>query len=300
MSPSTLRADVLLLLTALIWGSAFVAQRIGMESMGPMLFNGLRFALGALVIIPFAIGQRRRAPPERLDRRRLFWGGALAGAILFVGAALQQVGLVYTTAGKAGFISGLYVVIVPLLSLMVSQRPGRGTWIGVGLATTGLYLLSVTRDLSMEWGDLVVLFSAVFWALHVLVLGWLVTRSDAIHLALLQFLICAGLSLLAAWVSEPISLDSTMAGLIPLLYGGVLSVGVGYTLQVVAQRDAVASHAAIILSLEAVFAALAGWLVLNEQLSVRELIGCTLMLCGMLFSQIGPIRGRLAARRTLH
>jgi drug/metabolite transporter (DMT)-like permease len=298
MSPSTLRADLLLLLTALIWGSAFVAQRIGMESMGPMLFNGLRFALGALVIVPFVIRQRRRASPDRLNRRRLLWGGALAGAILFMGAALQQIGLVYTTAGKAGFISGLYVVIVPLLGLMVTQRPGRGTWIGAGLATAGLYLLSVTRELTMDWGDLVVLCSAVFWALHVLVLGWLVTRSDAIHLALLQFLTCAGLSLLAAWLSEPISMNSAMDGLMPLLYGGVLSVGVGYTLQVVAQRDALASHAAIILSLEAVFAALAGWLVLNEQLGGRELIGCTLMLCGMLFSQIGPIRGRLAARKT--
>jgi drug/metabolite transporter (DMT)-like permease len=297
VNPSSLRADLLLLLTAVIWGSAFVAQRVGMESMGPMLFTGLRFALGALVIVPLVLAQRRKVPTDRLDGKRLAWGGALAGLVLFGGSALQQIGLVHTTAGKAGFITGLYVVIVPLLGLLVAHRPGPGTWLGAVLAMAGLYLLSVTRDLTMAWGDLVVLAGAFFWATHVLLLAWLVSRSDAVSLALIQFVVCAGLSLVAAWLTEPISVDSVLDGLIPILYGGVLSVGVGYTLQAVAQREAVPAHAAIILSLEAVFAALAGWMILDERLGARELAGCGLMLGGMLVSQIAPLRGRLQISR---
>jgi len=285
----------LLLLTAVIWGSAFVAQRVGMESMGPMLFTGLRFALGALVIVPFVLAQRRKAPSDRLDGKRLAWGGTLAGLALFGGSALQQIGLVYTTAGKAGFITGLYVVIVPLLGLLVAHRPGPGTWLGAAMAAVGLYLLSVTQDLTMAWGDLVVLAGAFFWAVHVLLLAWLVSRSDAVSLALIQFVVCAGLSLVAAWLTEPIEAGMVLNGVIPILYGGLLSVGVGYTLQAIAQRNAVPAHAAIILSLEAVFAALAGWIILDERLGVRELAGCGLMLSGMLVSQIAPLRGRLRA-----
>jgi drug/metabolite transporter (DMT)-like permease len=209
-------------------------------------------------------------------------GGALAGLVLFVAATLQQVGLVYTTAGKAGFITGLYVIIVPLLGLLWGHRPGWGGWLGACLATIGLYLLSVTGTFTFAPGDLWELFGALFWAIHVLLLSWLSPRMDGIRLACAQYVVCSLLSLIVAGFTEAITRDGLHGALIPILYGGILSVGVAYTLQVVAQRDALPTHAAIILSLEAVFAALAGWLILNEMLSLRGLIGCILMFSGML------------------
>ncbi|MBA7671299.1 hypothetical protein ES703_79455 [subsurface metagenome] len=281
------RADFLLMVAAIIWGSAFVAQRVGMSHVGPLTFNGIRFALGAMVLLPLI---RRRDPePEvagRPAQHGMVWltvgGGALAGLVLFIAATLQQVGLVYTTAGKAGFITGLYVIIVPLLGLLWGYRPGWGGWLGAGLATVGLYLLSVTGTFTFAPGDLWELFGALFWAIHVLLLSWLSPRMDGIRLACAQYVICALLSLIVAGFTEAITRDGLHGALIPILYGGILSVGVAYTLQVVAQRDAPPTHAAIILSLEAVFAALAGWLILDEMLSLRGLIGCVLMFSGML------------------
>ncbi len=292
MKNSTIKADVLLLLSASIWGSAFVAQRIGMDYMGPMLFNGVRFALGALVILPFALRGWGATPTRDRNPWHMLRGGALAGVILFSGAGLQQIGLIWTTAGKAGFISGLYVIMVPLLGLVVGHRAGRGLWFGAILAAIGLYFLSVTETLTIEPGDSLMLASTVFWALHVLVLGHLAGRLHAIRLAFVQFVVCALLSLLAAAIYEKIELAMLIDGFVPILYGGVLSVGIAYTVQVLAQRDAVPAHAAIILSLESVFAALAGWLVLNEVLTSRDLLGCSLMLVGMLAAQVLPILGR--------
>jgi len=281
------RADSLLLLAAIIWGSAFVAQRVGMSYVGPLTFNGIRFALGAMVLLPLI---RRRDPEPEVEggpvQHRMVWptvgGGALAGLVLFVAATLQQVGLVYTTAGKAGFITGLYVIIVPLLGLLWGHQPGWGGWLGAGLATVGLYLLSVTGIFTFAPGDLWELFGALFWAIHVLLLSWLSPRMDGIRLACAQYVVCSLLSLIVAGFTEAITRDGLHGALIPILYGGILSVGVAYTLQVVAQRDAPPTHAAIILSLEAVFAALAGWLILDEMLSLRGLIGCILMFSGML------------------
>jgi drug/metabolite transporter (DMT)-like permease len=272
---------------AVIWGSAFVAQRVGMSYVGPLTFNGVRFALGALVLLPLTW---RRGPKPEVEGSILpamitwpvLWGGGLAGLVLFSGASLQQVGLVYTTAGKAGFITGLYVIIVPLMGLFLGHRPGWGGWLGACLATLGLYFLSVTEALTFAPGDLLELCGAFFWAAHVLILSRLSPRMDRIKLAFAQYAVCALLSLIVARFTETVTVDDLRGAAIPILYGGILSVGVAYTLQVVAQRDAPPSHAAIILSLEAVFAALAGWLVLDEMLSLRGLIGCTLMFAGML------------------
>jgi drug/metabolite transporter (DMT)-like permease len=219
---------------------------------------------------------------ESLTAWPALWGGALAGLVLFIAATLQQVGLVYTTAGKAGFITGLYVIIVPLLGLFWGHRPGWGGWVGACLATAGLYLLSVTKVMTFAPGDLWELAGAFFWAVHVLLLSWLSPRMNGIKLACAQYAVCALLSLIGAGFAEEITLDGLRGALMAILYGGVISVGVAYTLQVIAQRDAPPIHAAIILSLEAVFAALAGWLVLDEVLSPRGLIGCILMFSGML------------------
>ena len=281
------RADSLLMAAAIIWGTGFVAQRVGMAYVGPLTFNGVRFALGAMVLLPRA-GRGEPKPQmdpglvESLTAWPALWGGALAGLVLFIAATLQQVGLVYTTAGKAGFITGLYVIIVPLLGLFWGHRPGWGGWVGACLATAGLYLLSVTEVMTFAPGDLWELAGAFFWAVHVLLLSWLSPRMNGIKLACAQYAVCALLSLIGAGFAEEITLDGLRGALTAILYGGVISVGVAYTLQVIAQRDAPPIHAAIILSLEAVFAAIAGWLVLDEMLSPRGLMGCILMFSGML------------------
>jgi drug/metabolite transporter (DMT)-like permease len=197
---------------------------------------------------------------------------------------------VYTTAGKAGFITGLYVVIVPLMGLFWKQRPSLGTWVGAILAGIGLYFLSVTGSFRMEFGDFLVLVSAFFWSGQVLMVAWLSPRVRSVQLALYQFTVCSLLSLVTAVCFETIAWGGIYAAAMPILYGGVLSVGVAYTLQVVAQRDAHPAHASILMSLEAVFAALGGWMILDETLSPRGLSGCGLMLAGMILSQLWALR----------
>jgi len=288
----SLRANLLLLTTAAIWGSAFVAQRVGMESVGPFTFNGVRFALGVLSLIPLLAWQARRgpaaAPAGRGGSRIAWWGATAAGLVMFGGVSLQQVGLVYTTAGKAGFITGLYVVFVPLLGLFWGQSPGTGGWVGALASAAGLYLLSVTESFSLAPGDGWVLLGAVFWAGHVLLLGYLSPRVDPVRLAAGQFAVCSVASLAVALACESITWAGLRAGAWPILYGGCMSVGVAYTLQVVAQKDARPTPAAIILSLESAFAALAGFLLLGEVLGLRSLVGCGLMLAGMFAAQLWP------------
>ncbi len=296
MSPSRWQFNLLLLLAAAIWGLAFVAQRVGMQHVGPFTFNAVRFTLGALVLTPFLWVRRSHSGHESGQLAAgvipggqlaggVLPGGLLAGAVLFLGSSLQQTGIVTTTAGKAGFITGLYVVIVPIMGLFWRQHTDRETWLGACLAVVGLYLLSVRGTLSIERGDLLVLASAFFWALHVHIIGWLSPRHNPYRLACLQFATCSLLSLAAALLTETIELAAIRAAAGPILYAGLMSVGIAYTLQVIAQRRARPAHAAIILSLETVFAVLGGWLILDESLSARGLTGCVLMLGGMIVSQ---------------
>jgi drug/metabolite transporter (DMT)-like permease len=318
-----LRYDALLLLTAGIWGFAFAAQRAGMQHVGPFLFNGIRFALGSLTLVPLwylrsrprtkpaaippapagsspasggaasscAARKTQAAVPE-IPFRRTVLSGLLAGTVLFGGASLQQIGIVYTTAGKSGFITGLYVVLVPLLGLLWGQRAGWFRWIGALLAAAGLYFLSVTERFIIARGDLLVLLSAFFWAGHVLVIARLSPKLDSIKLACLQYAVCSVLSLIAAGLAETFDGGSILAAGIPILYGGICSVGIAYTLQVVAQKKAHPAHAAILLSLEGVFAVLGGWIFLGETLTARGWLGCGLMLTAMLASQSSVIFSR--------
>ncbi len=295
MNLKTIRADGLLLITAAIWGFAFVAQRVGMEYVGPFTFNGVRFALGSLVLFPLLLRSRTQAltkadSPTRTGTKTIIFGGGMLGLILYAAASLQQVGLVYTTAGNAGFITGLYVVIVPILGLFWRQRSNPGIWIGALLAATGLYLLCITDDFSISFGDLLELIGAFLWAGHVVIIGWLAPKIDPLKLACTQFTGCSILSLITAGFTEVIALKALFQAAVPIIYGGVLSVGVAYTLQVIAQRNAHPAHAAILLSMEAVFAAFGGWLILNEILTYRGLAGCALMFSGMLFSQLYGMR----------
>jgi drug/metabolite transporter (DMT)-like permease len=287
-------ANVLMLLAAAIWGFAFVAQRVGMETMGPHLFNGVRFIMGGLVLLPVVLWLSKRRP-ERNEQKttstqQLLLAGLLAGSFLFAGATLQQVGLQYTTAGKAGFITGLYIFFVPAIGLCFGMRTSLGTWLGAILAIWGLYLLSVRDDFTLSRGDTFQLLCAIAFAGHVLVIGYLAGRYDTIKLSAIQFLVAGVLAFIVAIFTETITWQMIVDTAIPLAYAGLMSTGVAYTLQVVAQQHAHSSHAAIILSSEGVFAVLGGWLFLSEQLPIQGLLGCGLMLAGMLLSQLWPAR----------
>lgn len=287
LTPKMVTAKVLLLLAAMIWGFSYIAQRVSTDHVGPFTYNGVRFGLGALSLLPLLwLGRRSAAPVIGSGgRRSILGGGLLAGLMLFGGASLQQVGIIHTTAGKAGFITGLCVVIVPALGLLWGHRTPWRTWAGAGLAVAGLYLLTLTDDLTLAEGDGLVLLGAFFWAGHVLVIGRLSGRHiEPVLLACLQFVVCAVLSLAVAAFREPITLAGLWGGALPILYGGLLSVGVAHTLQVVAQRDAPPAHAAILLSLETVYAALGGWWLLDETLSGHGIAGCALMFAGIVLS----------------
>ena len=276
----------------MLWGFAFVAQRSGMEFVGPFTFNAVRFTLGGISLIPLLLLNKRRKfinePQLPLSSNKiLLRGGIIAGIILFFGASLQQGGIVYTTAGKAGFITGLYIILVPILGIMFKQKTSSAIWLGALIALAGLYLLSVQENFSIGLGDLLVLASAFFWGLHVLVISRFSPKTDPIQLAFFQFMLCAFFSLIASLIIESTTLQNILDASVPILYAGVVSVGIAYTLQVVAQRDAHPSHAAIIMSLEAVFALFGGWIILDESIPLRGLIGCGLMLTGMIISQVG-------------
>lgn len=288
ISGKSLRANLLLLLTAALWGGGFVAQRLGMQEMGPYLYNGIRFFLGALVVIPFFVLGN--------DPQRNSWGnwkdaifvGLAAGVLLFIGATFQQLGLVYTTAGKAGFITGLYVILVPILGMLWGDRAPINTWVGAFLALAGMYLLSATGGLRLAPGDGYVLAGALFWALHVQLMAQFAPRIDPFKLSFVQSLFTALVSTLVGLRIEGLVLEQVKGAFWPIIYGGVISIGVAYTLQIVGQQSARPTPAAIILSLESVFAALLGWLILGEGLTLRALAGCGLMLGGMILAQIPP------------
>jgi drug/metabolite transporter (DMT)-like permease len=296
---TTVRSDFLLMLAAVIWGFAFVAQRMGMDHIGPFMFNAIRFALGTGVMLLVVKGRERwrrgdgegrgQGDDYRLttnDYRLILPGGLLLGLILFAGATFQQAGIVYTTAGNAGFITGLYVILVPVFGIFSGQKAGVNLWGGAVLAAVGMYFLSVTQAFTISKGDLLVLTGAIFWAVHVLYTGWLSPRHSALRLAAVQYAVCAVLSLLAALIFESNSFTGIYNAAIPLLYGGIFSVGIAFTLQIVAQKNAPPAHAAIILSFEAVFAVIGGVWLLSETMDERKWIGSALMLTGMLLAQI--------------
>jgi len=322
-----LRSEAALLLASIIWGFAFVAQRAAMDHLGPFLFNAVRFGIGALTLLPFALRgvenalpaapRAGKAPshgaratqsgrpstasaqstrpststtlpaPGRVDAS---WsGGALAGVLLFGGASLQQAGMVSTTAGKAGFITALYVVLVPLLGLFVRQRPSMGAWVGVAFAVIGLYFLCIQKSLYIVSGDALVLGGTIFWALHILLVGSFTSRIRLTTFACVQFATCAVLCSAVALVTESIGVAALRQAVVPLLYAGVLSTGVAFTLQIVGQRGTPPTHAAILLALESVFAAVGGAFLLSESMTARQILGCVFMLSGVVVSQLGTL-----------
>ena len=296
MVTKEIKSVFILLLTAAIWGFAFVAQRVGMGFLGAFTFNGIRFALGSISLLPviyfFDKKFKSENSAERVDAdiKTTIKSGVIAGCILYIAASLQQVGLIYTTAAKAGFITSLYIVLVPILGIFLKQKTHSTTWLGAITAAVGLYFLSINEGFTIEFGDLLQVIGALFWAVHIQVIDKFVKNVDAIKLSSTQFATCSVLSLITAFIFEDISMSGVVSAIVPLLYGGVMSAGVAYTLQAVGQRYAKPSHAAIALSMEAVFAAIGGILILDETMSLRGYLGCALMLAGMLISQAENIK----------
>lgn len=302
MNNKAIQANLLMLLAAGIWGFAFVAQRVGMETMGPHWFNSLRFFIGVVALVPVVlwIGRNKAKTIDqenelKSSNKTLMLGGLAAGFLLFVGATFQQVGLQYTTAGKAGFITGMYIFFVPLIGLFFRMKTGLGTWVGAVVALWGLYLLSINEDFTLSKGDTLQLICAVAFAGHVLMIGYLASKMDTVKLSLIQFFVAGVLAMGLALYSEQLTWEMIVSTAVPLLFAGVMSTGIAYTLQTIAQQHAHPSHAAIILSSEGVFAVIGGFLLLNEVLPPKGLLGCGLILAGMLMSQLMP-RLRLPQR----
>jgi drug/metabolite transporter (DMT)-like permease len=292
MKPQELRSNLLLLMTAAIWGFAFVAQRVGAQYVGAFTLNGVRFALGSLSLLPLLFYTQKKAavmPVSTVKPTSTLVAGIITGSVLFIGASLQQLGLAYTSAGKSAFITGLYIVLVPIFGIFLKQRTHISIWCGVIVALAGLYLLSVTKNFTIGFGDLLTLIGSFFWATHILVIDYYTKRIATLKLCVIQFLTCSVLSLAVAFVFEQITLSGLRLAAIPILYGGICSVGIAYTLQVFGQKHAKPAHAAIILSMETVFGSLGGLLILHENLGVRGYLGCLLMLAGILLSQLPSI-----------
>ncbi len=290
LEPRRLRANGLLLLASAIWGFAFVAQRVGAASMGAFSFNAVRFAMGALSLIPVVAWLERRrgveATQRRIATRAVGMPGFVTGALLAVAVGLQQAAMSYTTAGNAAFITGLYMVIVPVIAAIRGHRSSLATVVGICSALAGLFLISVTDSFTVNPGDVLLVVSTFVWAAQILVIDHYSSRLAVLRYAIAQFAWCALLSGVVAVLVEPTPFAGIAATAVPLLYGGLMSVGIAYTLQVVAQRDALASHAALIMSAEAVFGALGGALILGENMGARGYLGAALMVLGILVAQL--------------
>ena len=291
MNRDKLGSNLLLLTTSIIWGAGFVAQEMGSDHLGPNAFNGVRYSIGAVCLAVILLAWHRGKSMNGFRSRDWVKASLSAGLFLFLGSLFQQAGIgdESTGPGKAGFITGLYVVFVPLMGLGLGHRTNLQTWAGVVLATVGLWLLTFNPG-NEQWaighGDLLVFFGAFCWAAHVLVIDRFTNRVSSLHLALGQVTVCAVASWVVAAFAEPMEWANFCAAFLPALYLGSMSIAVAFTLQIIGQRKAHPTHASIIFAMEAVVGVFAGWLILSEKLTDRELGGCLLMFCGMVLSQL--------------
>ena len=288
MKHRKLVSSLMLIVAALIWGTAFVAQRKGMEYAGPLAFNGVRTLIGSLVLLPVALIFR---PAKAANLRKTLLAGLLCGLCLFMATNLQQIGLTSTEAGKAGFITTFYIILVPVLGLFLRKKTGAVTWLAVAVALGGLFFLCVKPgEVRIAPGDLLVLGCAFFFAVQILVIDFFVQEVDGVLLSCVQFAVDGVLSLIAAFLFEKPDFPALFRGWIPLLYTGILSCGVAYTLQILGQKNLHPTVASLLMSLESAFAVLGGWLILHERLTRRELLGCSLMLAAVLLVQLAPAK----------
>ena len=289
-----------LVLTALIWGVAFVAQSVGMDYIGPFTFNCVRFFIGGIVLIPLILFRSRKMEEEKNStaflqkRKNTIIGGVLCGVLLCSASSFQQFGIMQTSVGKAGFITALYIIIVPLLGIFLHKRVTLLMGISALTAVCGFYLLCISGQLRINRGDLLVLICAFVFSLHILVIDRYSTRGDCVTISCIQFFTSAIISGLCMMIFEKPLLMNIIAAYIPLLYAGVLSCGVAYTLQIVGQKNMDPTVASLILCLESVFSALAGWVILGQKLSSRELVGCILVFLAVILANL---QGQLPLKR---
>lgn len=290
------RNSCLLFLTACIWGSSFVAQSVGMDYIGPYTFNCLRFLIGGLVLLPVIFFSRHRKKDQKdrskdrtLQKKEMLCGGIVCGVVLCIASTLQQIGIIYTTAGKAGFLTAMYIVLVPVLGLYLKRKAGLQLWISVGLALLGLYLLCMKGAFSLNGGDVLLILCAVGFSVHIMVVDYFSPKLDGMILSCIQFLVAGLISGIGMLLSEQFDWHMVLLAAKPILYSGVLSCGVGYTLQVIAQKGLNPTVASLLMSLESVVSVIAGFLVLHEVLSGRELLGCVFMFAAVILAQI-PVK----------
>lgn len=282
---------LLLVLTALIWGVAFVAQSVGGDSVGPFTFLASRSFIAGIALLPvIAVRDRRaKAEEEKTSSLHALWiGGVLCGTALMIASAFQQIGIAdpNTTVGKAGFITALYIVIVPLAGIFMKKKIPVTVWIGVVLAVVGMYLLCIKEGFTISYGDFMVLICAVCFSGHILVIDHFSPKTDGVKMSCIQFFTCGVLSAILMLITETPTWASLTEAWLPILYAGLFSSAVGYTLQIIAQKNVPATLASLLMSLESVFSVLAGWVILNQSMSGRELIGCVLVFAAVLLAQI--------------
>lgn len=285
MNKTKAGSNLLLGLAALIWGVAFVAQSVGMEYVGAFTFNGCRFLIGSVVLLPLIWGMRKKTAGILKEKTGII-GGICCGVVLFVASSFQQFGVAETTVGKAGFITALYIVIVPLLGIFLKKKIPWSVWVSVCLATVGMYMLCMTEGFKISRGDIYVFLCAVCFSFHILTIDYFSPKADGVVISCVQFFIAGMISAIAAAIWETPRLSSIMAAWAPVLYAGIMSCGVGYTLQVVAQKNTDPVLASLILSLESAFSLLAGWVILGQKLTPKELGGCVLVFAAIILAQI--------------
>lgn len=287
----------MLILTAFIWGTAFVAQSVGMNYLEPFTFNGIRSIIGGIALLPCIVllqklnGKGKEKAEE--DKKMLLAGGVLCGLLLFAASSLQQQGIQYTAAGKAGFITAFYIVIVPVLGIFLKKKIGWKVWAAVILALLGLYCLCITEKFTVGKGDIYIFLCALVFSFHILVIDYFSPRVDGVKMACIQFFVCGIVSVPFMFVLETPQISNITSGIVPILYAGVLSCGVAYTLQIVGQKNVNPAIASLLMSLESCFSVLAGWVVLGERLSVKESVGCILMFAAIILAQLPDKKGKV-------
>lgn len=287
-----IKSSLILLLTATIWGVAFVAQSVGMEYIGPFTFNAIRCVLGGLVLIPVILVLKKKKETgaenqEKEDKKTLWTGGIACGVILCIASNLQQFGIMEASVGKSGFFTALYIVMIPVIGIFIGKRPGIKLWFCVALAVVGMYLLCMKEgSFTIERADIMLLLCALVFSFHILVVDYFSPKVDGVKMSCIQFFVCGVLSAVGMLFTETPDISNIQAAWLPLLYAGLLSCGVGYTLQIVGQKGINPVIASLIMSLESVISALAGWVILGQVLSPKEILGCVLMFVAIIITQI--------------
>lgn len=294
MSTSNIKGNIILMLTAFIWGTAFVAQSVGMDYVGPFTFIASRYIIGGIFLIPCIfildkVNKDDRKQKSKSNNKTLITGGCLCGAALFVASSFQQVGIQYTTVGKSGFITALYIIIVPMIGLLFKRKVSLRIWVSAFISLIGLYLLSINESFSISRGDFLILICAFCFSIHILVIDKYSNLVDGVRMSCIQFFVAGLLGIISMIIFEKPQINDILAAYNPILYAGIMSSGVAYTFQIIGQKYTSPVLATLIMSLESVFAALSGWFILGEVLSVKEFIGCILVFTAIILAQI-PVR----------